>query len=42
MQTKYETEKKEKEIGILARDKEIHLLKIRRQSTQLYTLLGKR
>ena len=40
MQTKYETEKKEKEIKILARDKEIQYLKIRKQSTQLYLLLA--
>ena len=40
MQTRYETEKKEKEIEILARDKEIQSLKIRKQSVQLYVLLG--
>ncbi len=40
MQVKYETERKEKEIEILARDKEIHLLKIKKQSVQLYFLLA--
>ncbi len=40
MQVKYETEKKEKEIEILARDKEIQTLKIKKQSVQLYVLLG--
>ena len=40
MQTRYETEKKEKEISILARDKEIQTLQIKKQSTQLYFLLA--
>jgi tetratricopeptide (TPR) repeat protein len=40
MQTKYETEKKEKEIEILARDKEIQSLKIKKQSVQLYLLIA--
>lgn len=40
MQTRFDTEKKEKEIEILARDKEINLLQIKRQSAQLYTLFG--
>jgi len=40
MQTRFETEKKEKEIEILSRDKEIQTLKIKRQSTQLYFLLA--
>ncbi len=40
MQVKYETERKEKEIEILARDKEIQSLKIRKQSIQLYFLIA--
>ena len=40
MQVKYETEKKEKEIEILARDKEIQNLKIKKQSVQLYFLIA--
>ena len=40
MQVKYETERKEKEIEILARDKEIQSLKIRKQSVQLYFLIA--
>jgi tetratricopeptide (TPR) repeat protein/DNA-binding CsgD family transcriptional regulator len=39
MQTKYETEKKEKEIEILTRDNEIQSLKIKRKSTQVYILI---
>lgn len=39
MQTKYETEKKEKEIEILSRDNEIQTLKIKRKSTQIYILI---
>ncbi|RLD61122.1 MAG: hypothetical protein DRJ05_03310 [Bacteroidetes bacterium] len=40
MQVKYETERKEKEIEILARDKKIQSLKIKKQSVQLYVLFG--
>jgi len=39
MQTKYETEKKEKEIEILTRDKKIQSLKIKRKSTQVIILI---
>lgn len=36
MQTKYETERKEKEIAILTKDNEIQTLQIRKKSYQLY------
>lgn len=39
MQTKYETERKEKEIVLLTKDNEIQSLKIRKQSIQLYLLI---
>ena len=39
MQTKYETERKEKEISLLTKDNEIQSLKIRKQSIQLYLLI---
>ena len=40
MQTKYETERKEKEITLLTKDNEIQSLKIRKQSIQLYLLIS--
>ncbi|MCD4698331.1 MAG: tetratricopeptide repeat protein [Bacteroidales bacterium] len=40
MQTKYETEKKEKEIELLTKDSEIKELKIKKQSVQLYFLIA--
>jgi LytS/YehU family sensor histidine kinase len=40
MQTKYETEKKEQEIQLLTRDKKIQDLKLRKQRTQLWVMVG--
>jgi len=40
MQTKYETEKKEKEIQILTQNTEIQNLKLKRQRTQMWLLAG--
>lgn len=40
MQTKYETEKKEKEIQILTQNTEIQDLKLKKQRTQMWLLIG--
>lgn len=40
MESKYEVEKKEREIELLTKDREIQALKIRRQSLRLYLLIG--
>jgi signal transduction histidine kinase len=40
MQTKYESEKKEKEIALLTKDKEIQNIEIKKQKTLKYALIG--
>lgn len=40
MQTRYETQKKEQEIQLLTKDKKIQNLKLRKQRTQLWLMVG--